>query len=177
MWSTAKTKGDAPTSFERLYRHALAVEPTCDAARPNVEALRRMLAVPAMAEVLRVNYEAAGVHSHALREQVRIVLRHLAEGPRPDASPPRGRAPRVGPMLRHVVARLALHVHAPHPDCRRWALACAALHGDERALDVVCDVADRCEPRVRELVVSAVDWMVSECNRRGSPVLPYRAPP
>ena len=156
--------------FDKLYRGMLAVRAETQDAEARVAALRRMLAMPALVETLRANYEAAGVAKPYLRK---CALEWTARIGRADASsPPSPTALRA--HIDHLTRCLALHAHASHPDCKRWAQIALALRADAEVLDLVCQVADGAEPQVRDLVQSVLSGVTSECNRLGSPVLPFR---
>tara|TARA_B110000046_G_scaffold75797_1_gene83889 strand:- start:1252 stop:1734 length:483 start_codon:yes stop_codon:yes gene_type:complete len=154
--------------FDKLYRGMLAVRAETQDAEARVAALRRMLAMPALVETLRANYETAGVARPYLRK---CALEWTARVGRAEAPPHPPTALRA--HLDHLTRCLALHPHAAHPDCKRWAQTAQALRADAEVLELVCQVADAAEPPVRDLVQSVLAWVTSECNRLGAPVLPF----
>lgn len=156
------------SKFDRLHAELRALEPSCEDARPQVVALRRLIAMPPLMECMRNNYECAGPLQSTLRRYVKSTADALGRTPLPAREPTELHA-----RIRHVVTRVALHEHAAHSDVRRWGETCQALCYDAEALDLLCAFADGCDDRVQSMVAAVLDYVVSECNRQGAPVMPF----
>ena len=152
--------------FRTLVQALRAAEPANEATRPQVEALHRILDMPALMASFRGTYEQAGPY----RPVIRARFERFAKSVGTSVLQAEGDALR--PLIAHVVECLRLHAHHAHPDCRRWAQVCAELHADPKALALLCVLAEA-HHELHDLVRGVVSFTVSECNRLGAPVRPY----
>lgn len=134
----------------------------------------RLLAMPSLTTIVRNHYTTLG----PLRKPCRRYVEQLTEvfvREKPDEEY-RGADGDLGKYVKHLLASVKLHAHASDPDVRRWAQICADLDEDDGLRATVCDFFDRLDDaRVANVVRGSLDWTVSECIRRGAPVMPHGA--
>ena len=154
--------------FDTLYRGMLAVEAKTESAQPRVDALKRLLGMPVFVESMRANYGAAGIVKPYVRKCVLDVAGRVGHVmPMPAATSVRSH-------IHHIVQRLAAHEHTSDPDVKRWAQVAKELGADPPVLELLCQIADGTDERVRDLVHAALSSVVVDCNLRNAPVMPWR---
>lgn len=148
--------------------HAELVAKCASVDTPRSRAMARVLAMPALMAATRACYGAAPA---PLRPLVRTRVRALIEGLAEEAAVPQEEG-ELGRVMVHFSAQLRTQEHAADVDVRRWARIGTALHEDAEARALLASFADGSEERVRHLVRASLDWTVSECLRRGYPIVP-----
>ena len=153
--------------FDTLHASLVAA---CDKGTPRGAIVKRALALPVLVATLRNCYKSLGPIKQPFKARLKAIIEEVSA----DAPPKAEAAPELGPYLKHLVRGLALHVHASDPDVRRWASVGAALDADPELCETLCAMCDEHQDRrVCDGLRALFDWTLSECIRRGAPIVPY----
>lgn len=140
------------------------------------EALRALLSIKPLMAALHRSYDELGVMRALVKKRMRalvVVLRETQDASSSSCSLPSATSS-VTPALEHCIEYVRHHEHASDPDVRCWASICAALHADVQARTLLLRLSntDDYDARLTSFVLGTIDWIVSECNRRGFAVRP-----
>ena len=154
--------------FDKLHSSLVVA---CSKDTPRAVVLRRALAIPVLVATMRSCYRSLGPAKEVFKVRFQKVIEEMAAEQPHSHHPPK---PNVGPYLTHLVRGLKLHLHASDPDVRRWAQVGAALDADAELCQTLCAMCDENEDaRVCDALRTLFDWTLSECIRRGAPIMPY----
>lgn len=138
------------------------------------EGLRAFLSIKPLMAALHRSYDELGVMRALVKKRMRALVVALRETQDASSSSLPSATSSVTPALEHCIQYVRHHEHASDPDVRCWASVCAALHADAQARTLLLRLSntDDYDERLASLVLSTLDWVVSECNRRGFAVRP-----
>lgn len=138
---------------------------------PAAAALSRVLQMPALLTRLKCNYEQSGPYKPFLKARIRKLAAAVATTTREGECQQEMRH-----LMDVLTERLAPLGYAADPDIKQWAKISvemrADLQDDSVPVKVLDVLAGACDDKIAPLLQTTFSWMVSECNRRGVPMMP-----